>query len=334
MGKDYYQILGISRKATDEEIKKAYKKLALKYHPDKNKSPGAEEKFKEVAEAYECLSDKKRREVFDQYGEEGLKAGAGSGAPGGFSGPGGENVHYTYSTDPRQTFAQFFGSDSPFNMFFNMSDGNGTDEDIDPGMFGMRGTSFVSPNVRRKMGGALKQDPPVQHFFEVSLEDLTTGVTKKMKITRNITTPDGRTTREDKVLTINVKPGWKAGTRITFAKEGDQHPDRIPANIVFVIKDKPHPYFKREGQDVVHVEKVSLKDALCGCSLLLKGLQGEQLRLRMEQITPSTVKRIPNKGLPNPKDPSRRGDMLVRFDIQFPEKLSDTVKQTLRECLP
>lgn len=73
MGKDYYKILGISKSASDDEIKKAYRKLALKYHPDKNKAPGAEDKFKEVAEAYEVLSDKKKRDVFDQYGEEGLK---------------------------------------------------------------------------------------------------------------------------------------------------------------------------------------------------------------------------------------------------------------------
>ena len=73
MGKDYYKILGLPKTATDDEIKKAYRKLALKFHPDKNKAAGAEDKFKEVAEAYEVLSDKKKREVFDQYGEEGLK---------------------------------------------------------------------------------------------------------------------------------------------------------------------------------------------------------------------------------------------------------------------
>lgn len=73
MGKDYYKTLGIPKGSTDEDIKKAYRKLALKFHPDKNKSPGAEEKFKEVAEAYEVLSDKKKRELYDKYGEEGLK---------------------------------------------------------------------------------------------------------------------------------------------------------------------------------------------------------------------------------------------------------------------
>ena len=75
MGKDYYKVLGLSRGATEEEVKKAYRKLALKFHPDKNKSAGAEEKFKEIAEAYEVLSDKKKRDVYDQFGEEGLKGG-------------------------------------------------------------------------------------------------------------------------------------------------------------------------------------------------------------------------------------------------------------------
>lgn len=75
MGKNYYQILGIQKSANDDEIKKAYRKLALKYHPDKNKAPGAEEKFKEVAEAYEVLSDKSKREIYDKYGEDGLKRG-------------------------------------------------------------------------------------------------------------------------------------------------------------------------------------------------------------------------------------------------------------------
>lgn len=78
MGKDYYRVLGITKAATDEEIKKAYRKLALRYHPDKNKAAGAEDKFKEIAEAYEVLSDKKKRDIYDKYGEDGLKGGRGS----------------------------------------------------------------------------------------------------------------------------------------------------------------------------------------------------------------------------------------------------------------
>ena len=121
MGKDYYSILGISRSATEDEIKKAYRKLALKYHPDKNKSPEAEEKFKLIAEAYEVLSDKKKRDIYDQFGEEGLQGGGGgSSGNSGFSGGSGPHFTYTFHGDPRATFQQFFGTDNPFEMFFNM----------------------------------------------------------------------------------------------------------------------------------------------------------------------------------------------------------------------
>lgn len=102
MGKDFYKILGIQKGANDDEIKKAYRKLALKYHPDKNKSAGAEERFKEIAEAYEVLSDKKKRDIYDQYGEEGLHGGA----PNAGGSDGGQSFTYEFHGDPRATFAQ------------------------------------------------------------------------------------------------------------------------------------------------------------------------------------------------------------------------------------
>lgn len=113
MGKDYYKTLNIPKNASEDDIKKAYKKMALKYHPDKNKSPGAEDKFKEIAEAYEVLSDSQKRKVYDLGGEEAL--GGQSAAPGG---GGGRTFSYTYSGDPRATFAQFFGGSNPFEAFF------------------------------------------------------------------------------------------------------------------------------------------------------------------------------------------------------------------------
>ena len=119
MGKDYYKILDVSRDATDDEIKKAYRKMALKYHPDKNKDPGAEEKFKEIAEAYEVLSDSQKRQVFDMYGEEGLKGqvpppgqhGATFTMPEGFTA-------FSFHGDPRATFSKVFGDDDPFKRKF------------------------------------------------------------------------------------------------------------------------------------------------------------------------------------------------------------------------
>lgn len=105
------------------------------------------------------------------------------------------------------------------------------------------------------------QDPPIYHDLLVSLEDIATGTTKKMKISRKVMSPDGRSTHlEDKVLTIDIKPGWKAGTKITFPREGDQSPNTIPADIVFIIKDKAHPYFKRDGVDLIYHAKITLRE--------------------------------------------------------------------------
>lgn len=280
MGKDYYKILGIAKNASDEDIKKAYRKMALKYHPDKNKAAGAEEKFKQIAEAYEVLSDKKKRDIYDQFGEEGLKGGI----PG--NGPDGGTFSYTFHGDPRATFAQFFGTSNPFETFFSMAGGPGgakvfspfgcdDDMDIDPfASFGLGGPggrsspfrshSFTAQASNPHMGYAKEktQDPAVEHDLYVTLEDIHRGCTKKMKIVRRVN-PDGRgIRREEKVLTINVKPGWKAGTRITFQREGDQNPNKIPADIVFIIRDKPHTLFKREGSDIRYTARITLKQVI------------------------------------------------------------------------
>ncbi|CAG0915887.1 unnamed protein product [Notodromas monacha] len=359
MGKDYYKILGIARGASDDEIKKAYRKLALKYHPDKNKAAGAEERFKEIAEAYEVLSDKKKRDIYDQLGEEGLKGAGGAG------GGAGSNYHYTFHGDPRATFAQFFGTSNPFDTFFGSGSSSGRfftmdDEEMeDPFMNfgGVRGGPFRSAFGRRSSRGdntvreshsfttgsphlgrtkTKAQDPPIEYDLYVALEDIAKGCVKKMKISRKVTGPDGSQRREDKVLTISIKPGWKAGTKITFQNEGDQAPHKIPADIVFIIRDKPHPVFHREGSDIRYTAKLTLKQALCGATVEVPTLSGAKVPLNFDDavISPKTTKRLPGQGLPLPKDPSRKGDLVVTFDVDFPTSLPKAVKEFLREKLP
>lgn len=349
MGKDYYKILGIAKGASDEEIKKAYRKLALRYHPDKNRSAGAEEKFKEIAEAYEVLSDVKKREVYDKFGEEGLKGGASAGGGGG-------GATYTFHGDPRATFAQFFGSATPFHNLFEFAGNRGfgfhndnMDIDMDPfglgmgpprppgqgGAFRSHSFNFASPNTGRAASKDRAQDPAIEHDLYISLEEILRGCTKKMKICRRAIQPDGNTKKEDKLLTINVKPGWKAGTKITFQKEGDQSPRREPADIVFIIRDKPHPLFRREGSDIRYTCKLSLKEALCGAILEVPTLTGEKIPLNLRDIVkPNTVKRFQGHGLPFPKEPSRKGDLLVSFDIKFPDTLTGSIKDILFDTLP
>ncbi|XP_005112000.1 dnaJ homolog subfamily B member 1 [Aplysia californica] len=345
MGKDYYKVLGIARGASEEEIKKAYRKMALKYHPDKNKSPGAEEKFKEIAEAYDVLGDAQKKEVYDRYGEEGLKGGMSGGPPSGGGSRGGSHS-YTFHGDPHETFRMFFGNENPFESFFSFggpqSHGGGMgrspffqfqssghdDMDVDD-PFGHH--MFGGQSSRPK-----RQDPAVVRELLVSLEDILSGTTKKLKITRKVLNADGRSSRtEDKILTIDIKPGWKAGTKITFPKEGDQTPHSVPADVVFIIKDKPHPLFTRDGNDVRHKVRISLRDALCGATVQVPTLSGRRISLPLNDVVkPTTQKRVQGEGLPVPKNPLKRGDLIVEFNVVFPDKIPQATKEILKDCIP
>lgn len=345
MGKDYYKILGIQKGANEDEIKKAYRKMALKYHPDKNKSPGAEDKFKEVAEAYDVLSDPKKREIFDQYGEEGLKGGMpGAGGPDGSG-----NFTYSFHGDPKEMFQMFFGGDGgddPFGgllggmfgsrmggnggtkMFFSNMGGGHDQMDIDGDMFDSHGFG-----QRR---GQKRQDPTITHELPISLEDLLHGTTKKMKITRKVVSADGTVRTEEKVLSIDVKPGWKSGTKITFPREGDQMPGSIPADVVFIIRDRSHPKFVRDGADVKYRAKISLREALIGTTVQVPTIDGRTIPLRMTDtvIRPGMVRRICGEGLPYPKQPTKRGDIIVEFDVEFPDALSPNARNKIADLLP
>lgn len=353
MGKDYYKILGVAKGVSDEELKKAYRKMALKYHPDKNKSPGAEDKFKEIAEAYDVLSDPKKREIFDKYGEEGLKGGVPGGGGGFTGGTPDAGGYYHYSGDPRETFRMFFGEENnPFGSFFMGGPGGGprnmfhfstgTDDhmDVDDEPFPQfnRGpsTSSFPGGMGRGMGRRKRQDPAVVKDLQVSLEEVLNGTSKKLKITRRVLNPDGQSTRvEDKILQIDVKPGWKAGTKITFPKEGDQTPNSIPADIVFVIKDKPHSTFVRDGQDIRYKARIALRDALCGTTIQVPTLSGRKIPLNlMEIVGPGSQRRIQGEGLPYAKQPSKKGDLIIEFDIKFPDKISQSAREILRDCIP
>ncbi|VDL85687.1 unnamed protein product [Schistocephalus solidus] len=322
--------MGLEKGASEDDIKKAYRKMALKYHPDKNKSPNAEEKFKSVAEAYEVLSDPKKREIYDKYGEEGLKGGLGE-APGR-----GQSGTYVFHGDPRQTFRVFFGTDDPFS---NLMGGNlfstGERMDVDSDFFG------GSPFKGIFMDGGAKQrrtqDPPIHHDLSVSLEDVLYGTTKKIRVTRRRLNPDGRTTREEeKVLEIEVRKGWKAGTRITFPREGDEKPNNIPADIVFTVKDRSHKWFKREGTDVRYVAKIGLREALCGTTIQVPTIDNRRLPLALRDtiVRPGTTRRISGEGLPYPKEPNRRGDLIVEFDVVYPDRLSTSDRERLAAILP
>lgn len=203
MGKDYYKVLGLTKDATKEEIKKAYRKLALKYHPDKNKSIGAEEKFKEVAEAYEILSDNEKRRMYDRHGDEGFTS----------HGMSEDNNNFSFH-DPREMFEEFFGHSDPFADMFNDMDGGFAHSMFNGFPFHQHHEQLhKSPSnhfYTRSKTTPLRKDPAVEYDLRVTLEDVLKGCTKRVKISRQRMCSDGMNTRqEDKILEINVKKGWK-----------------------------------------------------------------------------------------------------------------------------
>lgn len=343
MGKDYYKILGVNREATEEDIKKAYRKLALKCHPDKNKEKGAEEKFKELAEAYEILSDSKKRDTYNRYGEEGLNYS--SGATGQRS--------WNYHNDPFRTFDHLFSQTSNGHSYTGGFAGGPSVFDVNEGYYsymGGAGGARASKHGSKRFNnvhGATKhqdtkreqpkqQDAAIEHDLPVTLEEVYHGTSKKMKINRRAMRSDGRYLNEEKILVIEVKPGWKAGTKITFPREGDQSANKIAADIVFIIRDKPHQTFQRDGRDLKYTHKISLKDALtCETTVRIPTLTGDMINLPINEIIkPTTKKVIPYKGLPHSKETNRFGDLIVSFDIQFPDSLSQESKALVAQALP
>nr|CAD1839228.1 unnamed protein product [Ananas comosus var. bracteatus] len=345
MGVDYYKILQVDRSAKDDDLKKAYRKLAMKWHPDKNPNnkKEAEAKFKQISEAYEVLSDPQKRAIYDQYGEEGLKGvpppSAGAGGPGGASFFPGEGPT-TFRFNPRSAddiFAEFFGFSGQFGGMGPGGGGGGMrggGSRFPGGMFGddFFGSGFggeASMNPQRPQKAA-----PIENRLPCSLVDLYKGTAKKMKISREIVDTSGRSMTVEEILTIDIKPGWKKGTKITFPEKGNEAPHIIPADIVFIIDEKPHDVFTREGNDLIVTQKVSLVEALTGYTVHLTTLDGRNLTIPINSIIhPGYEEVVPREGMPIPKDPSKKGNLRIKFNIKFPSRLTSEQKAGIKRLL-
>lgn len=171
------------------------------------------------------------------------------------------------------------------------------------GMFGGddSGDAFGSRTSRSRAAAAQRKAAPIQHDLNVSLEDLFTGSTKRVRITKKVTDASGRTTQVAATKEISIKPGWKDGTKITYEREGDEAPGVIPADIIFVIKGSPHPVFTRDGDDLNAIVDVSLEDAMRGVNTSIKTLDNRTLPIREKSVTPQTVKVFHGEGMMNNK---------------------------------
>ncbi|CAA7061831.1 unnamed protein product [Microthlaspi erraticum] len=341
MGVDYFKLLQVDRSANDDELKKAYRKLAMKWHPDKNPNnkKEAEAKFKQISEAYDVLSDTQKRAIYEQYGEEGLKNQAPPPGAGGYPG-GGEGGGASFHFNPRSAddiFSEFFGFTKPgFGM------GMGGDSRAGPSGFKYGDDIFASLRAAAAGGGGggggggetsmpARKAGPIERQLPCSLEDIYKGVTKKMKISRDVFDSSGRPTAVEEILPIDIKPGWKKGTKITFLEKGNEQRGFIPSDLVFILDEKPHPLFKRDGNDLVVTQKISLVEALTGYTAQVTTLDGRTLTVPVTNvISPSYEEVVKGEGMPVPKDPSRKGNLRIRFTIRFPSKLTPEQKSGIK----
>ncbi|XP_061343002.1 uncharacterized protein LOC133289149 isoform X2 [Gastrolobium bilobum] len=294
MGVDYYKILQVDRSVKDDDLKKAYRKLAMKWHPDKNPNnkKEAEAKFKQISEAYDVLSDPQKRAVYDQYGEEGLNGQVPPPDAGGFPGSS-DGGPTTFRFNPRSAddiFSEIFGYSSPFGGMGDMG-----------GRVGASGFP---------MGGMFSED-----------------------IFAQLRSGAGEGSVEE-ILTIEIKPGWKKGTKITFPEKGNEQRGVIPADLVFVIDEKPHSVFKRDGNDLVVTQKISLVEALTGYTAQLTTLDGRNLTIPINSVVSPTYEEVvKGEGMPIPKEPSKKGNLRIKFNIKFPSRLTSEQKSGIKRLL-
>ena len=343
MGVDYYKILGIGRDASASDIKKAYHQLALKYHPDKNPTnkEEAEVKFKQVSEAYDVLSDEKKKAIYDKFGEEGLKGGAqegpggaagAGGFPGGFSAGGGfpgAGGHYSFSQgDASRIFQQFFGSGDPYGGEDPFGGGGPGLHRIFRGFGGRNGfaTDFGDPEDSPQ-----REVPPVEFTFACTLEEINAGCTKKFNVSRRL--PNG--SEDKKLFEVKVEPGFKKGTKIRFEREGgvvQGFPPNALADMVFILDEKPHERFERNGADIKTIIRVPLKQALLGTTLNVASLDGRPLNIPLTGVTSNGRKlKVGGEGLPDRKS-GKRGDLYIQLEVLMPTSLSDQTKKLIEQC--
>lgn len=302
--RDYYEVLGVSKNASDDEIKKAYRKLAIKYHPDKN--PGnkeAEEKFKEISEAHEVLSDKQKRARYDQFGHAGVNGGAAGGAygnPFGGASTGGFNFN-------GQEFHFNFGGANGASAF-----GGGGLDDILGSLFGFGGPA----GRRRNMRGA---DYRTQ--ITIDFKDAIFGTTKDINV-------------EGEKIKLKVPAGIDDGMSIRLKGRGGPAPEGVQGaekgDLYVLVRVRPHKTLTREGTLILSEQKISMVDAALGCEIDVETVDGP-ITMKVPAGTQSgTPFKLSGHGVPFRAD-GDRGPHIVTIIVETPRNLSRRQKELLEE---
>eukprot|EP00210_Caulerpa_lentillifera_P000645 g623.t1 len=329
-GGDYYEILQVPRNAGEDQIRRAYKKLAMKYHPDKVKGSEedkqkAAEKFQQIGSAYEVLSDANKREIYDRYGEEGLKQRGGGGGG-----------------NPNDIFDRFFRNGfGGFNFNFG-------DEQEEQQV--RRGDDVILDLEISLKDAYIGKDIEVIREKAILVE---TSGTRDCKCRNEITTrqigagmfqqfqrqvcekcPNVKYDHEDDIITVHIKPGMHDGQEILFFEDGEPIVDGDSGDLKFTVKVLPDRIFKREGDNLHMVHTISLLDALTGFSRQIPHLDGHLFTLESKNVTyPQQMVSIENEGMPIPERGGRRGKLLITYHVEFPIGLTAEQQTEIKRIL-
>ncbi|CAN7059914.1 unnamed protein product [Brassica rapa subsp. trilocularis] len=348
---DYYSVLGVSKNATKSEIKSAYRKLARNYHPDVNKEPGAEEKFKEISNAYEVLSDDEKKSLYDRFGEAGVKGAGGMGGMGDFSNPfdlfeslfegmGGMGGGGGMGRGSRSRAVD--GQDEYYSLILNFKEAVfGMEKEIEITRLESCGTcegSGAKPGTKptkcTTCGGqgqvVSSARTPLGVFQQVMTCSSCNG-------TGEISTPcgtcsgDGRV-RKTKRISLKVPAGVDSGSRLRVRGEGNAgKKGGSPGDLFVVIEVIPDPVLKREDTNILYTCKISYIDAILGTTLKVPTVDGT-VDLKVPAGTqPGTTLVMAKKGVPVLNKSNMRGDQLVRVQVEIPKRLSKEEKKLIEE---
>jgi len=326
----YYDILGVKPNATVDELKKAYRKLALKYHPDKNPDADSAEKFKQISQAYDVLSDAKKRELYDQHGEKGIKEGGG-----GYESHSAFDIFDMFFGGGRQRRAPNKGKDVYHQLAVSLDDMyNGTSRKL-----ALQKNVVCDKCEGRggKQGAVQKCTTCKGSGTQVIINQFGVGMYQQIQtVCRDCdgqgerinpkdmckTCQGHKIVKERKILEVHIDKGMEDGQKITFYGEGDQVPGLEPGDIVIVLEEKDHPVFKRREMDLFMKMDISLTEALCGFRRPIKTLDNRTIVITShpgEVIKPADTKCVLNEGMPMYKNPYEKGRLIITFNVTFPE---------------